>query len=335
MGDVALITPVIRAMRIQYPESELIILTRRIFSPLFPQDDGIKLFTPDFRKRHKGLPGIIRLFRDLIKEGKIDYVIDLHNVIRTRILTTLFMVWRVPVTKLDKQRKTKNSIIRGRSKSAMNHVVERYRDAFSDAGYPLTLYHGPSILPGQESLQKSKEMMGDFNGINIGIAPYARHHLKVWPEEYTIRLLTMISEKYRVRLWILGGKEDEDKIRNLVRRVPGSISLCGKISLEEELAMIFGFDFMISMDSSNMHMAALVGTKVVSIWGGTDPVTGFGAWQQPGEYSIRIPLEELTCRPCTVYGKGKCKRGDFACMIWQTPEIVFEKILKLGVLDMK
>jgi ADP-heptose:LPS heptosyltransferase len=78
-----------------------------------------------------------------------------------------------------------------------------------------------------------------------------------------------------------------------------------------------------------MHMAALVGTKVISIWGGTDPVSGFGAWMQPEDYSIGIPASELDCRPCTTYGKGECRRGDFACMNWLTPEIVFEKIEKL------
>jgi ADP-heptose:LPS heptosyltransferase len=83
---------------------------------------------------------------------------------------------------------------------------------------------------------------------------------------------------------------------------------------------------MIAMDSSNMHMAALTGIKVISIWGGTDSLTGFGAWDQPQDYSIKIPAEELTCRPCTVFGKGECRRGDFACMNWLTPESVFKKI---------
>ena len=90
-------------------------------------------------------------------------------------------------------------------------------------------------------------------------------------------------------------------------------------------------DLMIAMDSSNMHMAALVGTKVISIWGGTDPLSGFGAWMQPEEFSIRIPVDELTCRPCTTYGKGECKRGDFACMNWLTPEMVFKKLDNLKI----
>ena len=115
-------------------------------------------------------------------------------------------------------------------------------------------------------------------------------------------------------------------------RVPGSVNLAGKLNLDEELALMSRLDLMIAMDSSNMHMAALTGTKVISIWGGTDRLSGFGAWMQPKENFISIPVEELTCRPCTTFGKGKCKRGDFACMVWLTPEKVFDRLLNLNLL---
>ena len=114
--------------------------------------------------------------------------------------------------------------------------------------------------------------------------------------------------------------------------VKDSFNTAGKMTLEEELALMSRLDFMIAMDSSNMHMAALVGTKVISIWGGTDPLTGFGAWEQPDDYAVRIAVEELTCRPCTVFGKGKCRRGDFACMMWLSPEKVYEKLVNLKIL---
>ena len=115
-------------------------------------------------------------------------------------------------------------------------------------------------------------------------------------------------------------------------KVAGSVIVTGKLSLEGELALMSRLDLMISMDSSNMHMAALAGTKVISIWGGTDPLTGFGAWRQPDNFSIRIPSDELECRPCTVYGKGRCQRGDFACMNWLTAEKVFDRIVSLKVI---
>jgi ADP-heptose:LPS heptosyltransferase len=116
--------------------------------------------------------------------------------------------------------------------------------------------------------------------------------------------------------------------------VTGSTNLAGKLTLDQELVFISKLDFMITMDSSNMHMAALTGTKVISIWGGTDPLAGFSAWMQPDSFSIRIPVEELDCRPCTIYGKGKT-RNSFACMNMLTPELVFKKIEKLILSELK
>jgi len=84
---------------------------------------------------------------------------------------------------------------------------------------------------------------------------------------------------------------------------------------------------MVAMDSSNMHLAAMLGIDTLSIWGATHPRAGFSAWDMPAENQIQIPDTELTCRPCTIYGKGTCRRGDLACLEWLTPEAVLQKIL--------
>ena len=168
--------------------------------------------------------------------------------------------------------------------------------------------------------------------MHIGVAPLAKHALKMWPENHIVSLMEMIAGHKKVRFWIFGGKEETPQLIEMQNRIPESVLVAGTLNLDEELAIISRLKLMISMDSSNMHMAALSGTKVISVWGGTDPIIGFGAWQQPDEYSIRIPVEELTCRPCTVYGKGTCRRGDFACMNWLTPEKVFEKIINLKII---
>jgi ADP-heptose:LPS heptosyltransferase len=150
-----------------------------------------------------------------------------------------------------------------------------------------------------------------------------------------ISLLNMLSGENKTRYFLFGGPDESEKLDSFHSLVPGSVNMGGKLKLDEELALMSKLDLMIAMDSSNMHMAALVRTKVISIWGGTDPLSGFGAWMQPKEYSVRIPVEELTCRPCTTFGRGECRRGDFACMNWQTPELVLRKINTLGVLTKK
>ena len=331
MGDVALITPVLAGMRKQYPDIEMVLVTRSAFRPFFSSISGLRLFFPDLEKRHKGLFGLFILFKDITKQGKIDSVIDLHDVVRSMILRVFFRISGVPVSVIDKGRSEKKSVITGKKKVQLKHSVDRYCDVFANAGFPVSPSKDGWIVPSPEALVKAVSMTDEKGELNIGVAPYAKHKLKVWPEENMIRLLELISENHKTRFWLFGGNEDSEKIAAFQTRVPASFNLAGKLNLDEELALMSKLDLMIAMDSSNMHMAALVGAKVISIWGGTDPLSGFGAWKQPEEFSIRIPVDELTCRPCTTYGKGECRRGDFACMNWLTPEMVFKKLGDLGI----
>jgi len=329
MGDVALAAPVLAGMRKQYPDIEIVLLTRPAFKPFFTSIDGLRFFFPDLKKNHKGLSGILSLYRDITRQEKIDCVIDLHDVLRSKILRSLFRIAGVPVHVIDKGRNEKKSLISGRKKVRLKHSVERYCDVFAKAGFPVTPLKGVCIVPSSDALTRILSITGQDGELNIGVAPYAKHKLKMWPEDNMITILRLIAEKHKCRFLLFGGSEDAEKMAAFQAKVPGSVNLVGKLSLDEELALMSRLDIMIAMDSSNMHMAALVGTKVISIWGGTDPFSGFSAWNQPDDFSLRIPFDELTCRPCTIYGKGECKRGDFACMNWLTPEQVFNKIDKI------
>jgi ADP-heptose:LPS heptosyltransferase len=328
MGDVALTAPVLKGMRQQYPDTAIVLLTRPAFKPFFSSIDGLRLIFPDLKKTHKGIPGIIRLYLDINKLAKIDHVIDLHDVLRSKLLRFIFRLSGTSVSVIDKGRGEKKSLIRGKKKIKLKHSVERYCDVFAKAGFPVIPSEEPSIIPSAESLHKVDSMFS-AGEINIGIAPYAKHELKMWPEENMIRLLSVISENHKCRFWLFGGLEEAERLASFQTRVPDSVNLAGKLSLDEELALMSRLNLMIAMDSSNMHMAALVGAKVISIWGGTDPLSGFGAWMQPDNYFISIDVDELTCRPCTIFGKGTCRRGDFACMNWLTPEIVYNKLKNL------
>jgi ADP-heptose:LPS heptosyltransferase len=328
MGDVALTVPVLRGMREQYPEVEMILITRAPFKPFFSEIGGVKLFLPDFKKRHKGFPGLVRIFKDVSRQYEIDYVIDLHDVLRSKLLRFIFKLNGIPSATIDKGRREKRLLITGKNKKQLKHSVERYCDVFAKAGFTVTPSKVKSIIPSPE-IHLKQSIIDNMQGVlNIGVAPYAKHKLKMWPENNMISLLGLIAEKRNCRFWLLGGGDEKEKLVELQKKVPGSINLAGELNLGEELLFMSKLDLMIAMDSSNMHMAALVGTKVISIWGATDPLSGFSAWMQPDNFSIRIPVEELNCRPCTIYGAGKTK-NDFTCMKLLTPELVFNRIDKL------
>jgi ADP-heptose:LPS heptosyltransferase len=334
MGDVALTAPVLKGMTEQFPETELLLLTRASFKPFFNSIKGLEQFHPDLKNRHKGFAGIIRLFKDINRQSEIDCVIDLHDVLRSKILRFLFRLTGVPSAVIDKGRKEKHSLITGKKKIQLKHSVERYCDVFAKAGFPVKPSRAISIIPAP-GIKLKDSFLSEMKGmINIGVAPLAKHELKMWPKENMIRLLGLISGKYNCRFWLFGGRDEINELNKMQSRVKNSINLAGELTLDEELLFISKLDFMIAMDSSNMHMAALTGTKVISIWGGTDPLAGFSAWRQPDSFSIRIPVEELDCRPCTIYGKGKTRNG-FACMKKLTPDLVFKRIDKLILSELR
>ena len=99
-------------------------------------------------------------------------------------------------------------------------------------------------------------------------------------------------------------------------------SVAGTKSLREEMEIIRRSRVMLTMDSANMHLASLVGTRVVSIWGATHPFAGFLGYGQSEKDCIQ---RDLKCRPCSVYGKKKCRFGDYRCLEI-TPEEIVERL---------
>ena len=93
--------------------------------------------------------------------------------------------------------------------------------------------------------------------------------------------------------------------------------------MHQELILMSHLDVMLSMDSANIHLASLTATPVVSVWGATHPYAGFVGWNQPQENIIQADLD---CRPCSIYGKRPCRRGDLACMNMIRPEQIVERI---------
>jgi ADP-heptose:LPS heptosyltransferase len=74
-----------------------------------------------------------------------------------------------------------------------------------------------------------------------------------------------------------------------------------------------------------MHIASLLGVKVVSVWGATHPSLGFSPLGNI-KGVVKLNDNELGCQPCSVFGNKPCSRGDYACMEKIGIEKVLEKI---------
>ncbi|GET23642.1 ADP-heptose:LPS heptosyltransferase [Prolixibacter denitrificans] len=340
MGDVALTVPVIRGMLEENPNLSITFVTRPFFAPFFEGIPRLQLYFPDLKGRHKGFGGLFRLFLDLRKEGRFETVIDLHNVLRTKLVRSYFRAAGTSVFYIDKGREEKKELLKTKEIKQLKHSSERYCDVFRKAGFNVQMSPVPAIASSAKASEKIQEYLESQKlpeqTLKIGFAPFATHATKIWGLENARQLMQLINEKYQAHFYLFGGGQEEiEKLQALSTDNDHITLVAGQMNLSEEIALITRMDFMLSMDSSNMHIAALTGTKTISIWGATHPAFGFYALGQPEEYSLQTPADELACRPCSVFGNKPCIHETIKCMEMLTPNIVFRKMEQLNLFQIQ
>jgi ADP-heptose:LPS heptosyltransferase len=335
MGDVVLLVPVVKSLVAAYPDVEVTIVTRPKFAPFFYDMERVVVFPADVDYTYNGVFGMRDLFRTLIRKGDYEMVVDVHDHIRTVFLRTLFKIFGTPVAVIDKGRADKKAFTRKENKvtTALLHTVERYKKTFEKAGFVFDLLPGPYFALNaalqtaasdwllQKSLTKKEKW--------IGIAPFSMHGSKTWPLENYPQVIENILQKIPAKFFLFGGGDREIKyLESLQKKFPSQCQIvAGQLKLRQEIALMNNLDVMLCVDSSNMHLAALAGIPVLSIWGGTHPDVGFAPFGVSQDSIIQISRQELPCRPCSVYGRDTCYVGGFPCLTRITAENIAEKIL--------
>lgn len=335
MGDVALLAPVLHALARKYSAISITLVTRKAFEPFFYNIPGVEVIGVDFDHEYRGIYGLWRLYRQLRKLGPYTHGVDLQSTNRSRTLRFLFwLLTSLRFARIVKGQREKRLHIRRNNKilEPLPHMVERYMHVFERAGISAMPDQGPWINPdtGSRALAKDFLLANDIKAKKqqwIGIAPFASYQQKTWPAVHTHELLSLIQGNLDARVYLFGGGEDEiHKLQNLHEQFDNTVLVAGNLSLEGEIALLLRMDVMIAMDGFNMHLAALLGLRVLSIWGATHPYSGFGPYGADLSTVIQIPPEELSCRPCSITGSRPCFRGDLACLNWITARMVFDKL---------
>lgn len=324
MGDVAMTVPVVASFAKAYPDVNITMLSTPRFQPLFANIPNLTFVGVDKAGRHNGIKGLWKLSKEITADGKFDQMIDLHDVLRSKILRTIMRLKGVKVTVVDKGRAEKKALVNGKNKSQLKQMVRRYHETFEKAGYEFELnydgYDTETNIDFRDDLNLSSHIS------NIGIAPFAQHDGKIYPLDKMEQVVRTLSER-NIGIYLFGGgKKEEDVFNSWVGKYPNVISLAGKYKLQEEMAVMKLMNLMLTMDSANMHLASLCGVKVVSIWGATHPYMGFYGYGQDPQNAI---VANLDCQPCSAYGNKPCRFGDYRCLTLITPETVCEKILNI------
>jgi ADP-heptose:LPS heptosyltransferase len=306
MGDVAMTVPVLRAFVNQYPEVKITVVSRPFFKPFFEGIPNLSFFAFDEKQRHKGFVGLIKLFQDLTALD-IDAFADLHNVLRSKTVRTLFALSGKKTASVDKGRTEKKALIRPENKvfNPLETMVERHRKVFKQLGFPLLLTN--PVFPDKAVLDSDiLNLIGNSRQKLIGIAPFAQYDSKVYPLDLMQEVINTLALDLNNTILLFGGGKNEIEILNTLSSGKDNvINMAGKIKFPQELQLISNLEVMLSMDSGNAHIAAMLGVNVITLWGATHPYAGFSPFNQPIENALVSDRNLYPKLPTSVYGNKK------------------------------
>jgi len=306
IGDIVLTSPVARIIKSQIADSKIDYLTKPEYSEILinnPNIDNLILLKPSLKETISEL-----------KLNKYDYIIDLHNNLRTRIIKSKLSVISFSFNKLNLHKWLYVNFKINRLPN--KHIVDRYIDT-------LKLFDAINDNKGLDFFISDNNKVDLKTYINnesfLVIVVGAKHFTKQIPSEKIIE----VCNKIPFKVILLGGKEDEENSRLIENACSNNIvNLCGKLNIQESASVINQSKLVITPDTGLMHIASALNKNIISLWGNTVPAFGMYPYL-PSNKRVEIEITDLSCRPCSKIGYYKCPKVHFNCMnAIKTDEII-------------
>jgi len=295
IGDIVLTTPVLRALKTQlHGGAEIHVLTKEKFAGLFEGN-------PHVDHLHTMKITVQEVIPELEKVG-FDYIIDLHNNIRSRIVRRRLKSMCFVFKKLNFEKWL--WVNTGINRMPDVHVVQRYMDALKafsvvDDGSGLDFY-----IPERERVNV-QSLPAEFSQGYIALALGGAHIGKRMDAEKLIRVCASIPHP----IVLLGGPEDRATGEAIASALGDAcVNRAGACSIHQSADLLRQSRIVISGDTGLMHIASAFGKKIISIWGCTVPGLGMAPWH-PHPDSVIIEPQGRKKRPCSKLG-NRCKYGN-------------------------
>ena len=329
MGDVAMTVPVLKSLLDSYPDLKITVLTKEFLKPIFEGLDNVTVHVADVTDTHKGISGLWKLYKEL-QSLQLDAVADLHNVLRSNILNQFFRLGGIPFAQIDKGRKEKKALTAEKNKvfAPLKSTHQRYVDVFDQLGYPFSLPDA-NFLEKKILSEKTLEIIGRDTRKWFGIAPFAAFSGKMYPLHLMQKVIQELNNTNKYKIFLFGGgTKEKELLEKWVNEGQECINIMGKLSFDEELALISNLDLMLSMDSGNAHLAAMYGIPTITLWGVTHPYAGFYPYGQDPNNALLADRSIYPLIPTSIYG-NKAPKDYESVMETIQPNDVVSKINRL------
>ncbi len=312
IGDIVLTTPVIRILKKQVENATIHFITKKAFEPVMRENpfiDRLWLYEDNLEE-----------ISDLLKKENFDYIIDLHNNLRSEILKRKL---KRPSFAFNKINLEKWLVVNLKiNRLPHKHIVDRYLETLKSfeiendkEGLDYFLSKKDCLLP--SSIEEKMPLKF------ISLVAGAQHFTKKAPPAK----LAQICNRLKYPIVILGGPADSELAERIIQFSDHEdiINLCGKLSLNQSACVVKRSAVVVSHDTGLMHIASAFKKRIISIWGNTVPEFGMYPYF-PGQGSKIFEVEGLSCRPCSKIGFSSCPKKHFKCMVDQDVNAIAEAI---------
>ncbi|MBI4432808.1 MAG: lipopolysaccharide heptosyltransferase II [Candidatus Omnitrophica bacterium] len=296
IGDLALSLPAVEAVKEQFPNAHLSLMTRSYTQDLLqghPLLDEVIPYRYEKGGRHRSLLGYWRFLKE-IRRRNFDVVFILHPSTRSHLLPALAGIpyrvgfdSRLPFLLTHRAADRRHEGKRHESEYTLDVVRAFGVQSSPDKKFeiPLTAY----------DIQKPK------SGGMIALHPGASCPSKRWPQERYAELARQLKEKLGLPIALIGGKEEMELGKALSSRLgDGVVDLTGRLSLRELTIFLKSCRLLISNDSGPVHVAAAVGTPVLTLFGRNAAGLSAARWKPLGA-GHRIIQKDVGCVTCLAH----------------------------------
>ena len=320
IGDVILITPLIRAIKELYPDSLLDVMVIPQTAGILGNNHNINELVIFDKRKNKFISFVNTLKQ--IKKKKYDIAFSPHSSMTTALLMYLA---KIPTRVGFDRWQAKNLLTQKAPHPEGKHKTEKnlhLLSLFSNKNFSIQT----ELFPSEKISEKVSVLLTDLKRSTrklIAVAPGSVWYTKKWPQENYKNLVKQLSESGYGIVFI--GSSEERIICEEIKPEINSINLAGDLSLLESAAVIAKCDLMICNDSGALHLANAVQTDVIAFFGPTVKSIGYYPFRD-NDYVFEIDID---CRPCSSHGGNKCPLEHFDCMRLIKPDSVFLKVKEL------
>ena len=325
LGDLMLVTPVLRTLRCTYPTARITLLADEKLADIVCENQNVdRCLFIDKKGKDRSLFGLLR-FAWRLRREKYDLVINLHRNERPSLLAALSGGRRIvgyakPGFSLFFDAVSPN-------RNLDMHEVHSHYMTLREAGVIRTVYDAglEMWVPPAAEAEAARLFAAHFApadkviALNIG----ASWMTKRWVDAYFASVAdTYLTRGYHIA--VFGGPMDVDIVHDCIAQMKEKESphlhiFTGKVSLGVLAGLLRRCILFITTDSGPMHIGVAMHVPLVCMFGAS-PIPGFYPYDSR-TFSIRAPVP---CHPCRLHECPLAGEENMKCMKRMPPELILQ-----------